>query len=112
MASPKTVLAGSKLNVVSSGALPSLNVAVTVIVLAIVSAAAPPIPLFRNVPMKMAMGLIGCPEGVEMTAGLVAGELGATAKLQGVTSQNTFSFHRRVLLWLGVKGKHMHLALG
>lgn len=86
MASPKTVLAGSKLNVVSSGALPSLNSAVTVIVLAIVSAAAPPIPLFRNVPMKMAMGLIGWPEGVEMTAGLVAGELGATAKLRGVTS--------------------------
>lgn len=78
------MLGGSKLNVVWA-VVASLNVAVTVTVLADDRAAAPPITPVWYVPMKMASGLNVRPWVAEMTAGLVAGELGATAKLRGAS---------------------------
>ena len=80
IAKPKTVLAGLKLNVVWA-VVWSSKVAVMMMVLGLDSAAAPPSTLFRNVPRKTAVGLIVCAGSAEITAGVVAGELGATAKL-------------------------------
>lgn len=77
------MLGGSKLNVVWA-VVASWNVAVTVMVLAVDRAAAPPTTPVWNVPTKMASGLNVRPWVAEMTAGLVAGELGAVAKLRGV----------------------------
>lgn len=59
----------------------SLKFAVTVIVLALDRAVAPPSRFLRNMPAKMNSGVNESPAGAEMTAGLVVGELGATAKL-------------------------------
>lgn len=56
----------------------------TVTVLAVDRAAAPPMTPVWNVPMKMDCGSNVRPVVAAMTAGLVAGELGATAKLRGV----------------------------
>ena len=60
------------------------NLAVTVLVLADDKAAAPPITPAWYVPMKMERGSNVRPVSATMAAGLVAGELGATAKLRGV----------------------------
>lgn len=77
------MLGGSKLNVVWA-VVASWNVAVTVTVLALDRAATPLTPCLWNVPIKMALGLRVRPWVAEMTGGLVAGELGAMAKLKDV----------------------------
>lgn len=56
----------------------------TVTVLAVDRAAAPLTTPVWNVPMKMERGSNVRPVSATMTGGLVAGELGATAKLRDV----------------------------
>lgn len=64
--------------------VPSLNVAVTVTVLALVKAPAPVAPFLTNVPMKMACGSIVRPWVAEMTTGVVVGGVPEMAKLKVV----------------------------
>lgn len=80
-ATPKTVLGGSKLNVTLS-VVPSVKVAVTVMVLALANEAAPVRPLVTKEPMKMDRGSNEPPGVAEIIGGLFAGELRPTAKLQ------------------------------